>query len=370
MERFGGRYLVMTVAAVIFLAGVGCGEKKTAVEEEVIRPVKVITVGAADEGLKRTFSGKVRAGQEASLAFRVSGKVEEILVSVGERVERDRVLARLDQHDYELSVRNTESNLASARAAYKNSESGYQRNKRLYENSNISKAELDQSEAQRNSDRAQVEALEAQLEQARNQLAYTRLEAPFGGFISAKKIEEFENVIAGQAVFTLVDPGKLKVDVGIPESLISRVREGSAVSVALESLPGRDLAAAVSEVGVALDASTGTYPVTVIVTDPSPEILPGMTAEVTFVFGFTGSKGFVVPTSAILEDIQTGNRYLWVVADGVVVRRGVETGDLVADGLEIVSGLEEGEVVVTAGVHQIEEGRKVRVLEQGMGNRK
>ncbi|MFH1039428.1 MAG: efflux RND transporter periplasmic adaptor subunit [PVC group bacterium] len=365
MKRIVGKYLfVMGLAASTLLAAGGCGKKEPIVEEEVIRPVKVITVGAADEGLKRTFSGTVRAGQEASLAFRVSGKVEEILVSVGEKVEKGRVLARLDQHDYELAVRNIESTLASARAAYKNSESSYQRNKRLYENSNISKAELDQNEAQRNSDRAQVEALEAQLEQARNQLAYTRLEAPFSGFISAKKIEEFENVSAGQAVFALVDPGKLKADVGIPESLIFRVSEGGSVTVALESLPGREFSGTVSEVGVALDASTGTYPVTVVMSDPSPEILPGMTAEVTFTFGFTGSKGFIVPTSAILEDIQTGNRYLWVVADdGTVGKRGVQTGALVVDGLEIISGIEEGEVVVTAGVHQIEEGQKVKVLE-------
>ncbi len=364
MQLFGGRYPAAAfAAAMIILAFGGCGEKETAVVEEVIRPVKAITIGAADGGLKRTFSGQIRAGQEAALAFRVSGKVEEILVSVGERVEKGRLLARLDGYDYELAVRNTESNLVSARAAHKNSESAYGRNKRLYENSSISKAELDGYEAQRNSDRAQVEALQAQLEQARNQLAYTRLEAPFSGVVSARKIEEFETVAAGQAVFTLVDPGKLKVDVGIPESLISRVRAGDAVSVALESRPGRALAAVVSEVGVALDASTGTYPVTVIVTESSPEILPGMTAEVTFTFGFAGGRGYVVPTSAILEDIQTGTRSVWVVAAGAVTRRAVETGALVSDGLEIVSGLEEGEAVVTAGVHQLEEGRKVRVLE-------
>jgi membrane fusion protein, multidrug efflux system len=363
MERFDGRYLMAAAAVMILSAGGGCGGEETAVVKEVVRPVKAITIGSADGGLKRTFSGKVRAGQEASLAFRVSGKVEEILVSVGEKVEKGRLLARLDGYDYELTVRNTESNLVSARAADKNSESAYQRNKRLYENSSISKAELDRYEAQRNSDRAQVEALEAQLEQARNQLAYTRLEAPFSGVISARNIEEFETVAAGQAVFALVDPGRLKVDAGIPESLISRVRPGDGVSVSLESRPGQTLAAVVSEVGVALDASTGTYPVTVTVTDFSPEILPGMTAEVTFTFGFAGGRGFVVPTSAILEDIQTGNRYVWVVAGGAVTRRAVQTGALVSDGLEIVSGLEEGEVVVTAGVHQLEEGRKVKVLE-------
>ena len=354
--------LIAGVMAICVLAA-GCGKDEVVVEEEIIRPVKVVKVGVADEGMERTFSGTVRAGQKAALAFRVGGKVEEIRVEVGEKVEKDQILARLDPYDYELSVKNTESNLKSARAAYKNSESSYQRNKRLYENSNISKAELDQAETQRNSDRAQVEALDAQLEQARNQLAYTRLKAPFEGFISAKEVDEFENVISGQSVFTLVDPGELKVNVGIPESLITRVREGEAISVKLESLPGTELGGVVSEVGVALDTSTGTYPVTVKISNPSPEIRPGMAAEVTFTFGFTGGTGLIVPTSAILEDIQTGERYLWIFSDGTVKKRQVKTGALVTEGIEIITGLTAGEIVVTAGVHRIEEGEKVKILE-------
>jgi RND family efflux transporter MFP subunit len=356
-------HLFIAGGMAICILAVGCGKDEVVVEEEIIRPVKVIKVGVADEGLERTFSGTVRAGQKASLAFRVGGKVEEIRVEVGEKVEKDQILARLDPYDYELSVKNTESNLKSIRAAYKNSEISYQRNNRLYENSNISKAELDQAETQRNSDRAQVEALAAQLEQARNQLAYTMLKAPFDGFISVKEVDEFENVISGQSVFTLVDPGELKVNLGIPESLITRVREGEAISVKLEGLPGPELAGVVSEVGVALDTSTGTYPVTVKISNPSPEILPGMTAEVTFTFGFSGGTGLIVPTSAILEDIQTGERYLWIFSDGMVKKRQVKTGTLVTEGIEILTGLEEEETVVTAGIHRIEEGQKVRILE-------
>jgi len=349
------------IAIGIFAAG--CGREEAVVEEEFIRPVRTIVVGSVRGGLERTFSGTVRSVREASLAFRVGGKVEEIMVDVGGKVEKDQVLARLDKHDYELSVKNTESNLSSARAASKNSESSYQRQKSLYENGNISKSQLDQYEAQRNSDLSQMEALVAQLDQVRNQLSYTSLKAPFNGYISAKKIEAFESVAAGQSIFTLVDPGELKVAVGIPESLIIQVKEGEEVMIAVESLPEREFAGSISEVGVALDIATGTYPVTARIIDPPPGILPGMTAEVTFTFDFTGGDGFIVPTSALLEDIQTGNRYLWIFSEGTVKKRSVTTGELVADGIEIISGLTGGEIVVTAGVHQIEEGQAVRILE-------
>jgi len=355
--------LIIAGVMAIGIFAAGCGQEEAVVEEEFIRPVRTIVVGSVRGGLERTFSGTVRSGKEASLAFRVSGKVEEIMVDVGDKVEKGQVLARLDNHDYELSVKNTESNLASARAASKNSESSYQRQKSLYENGNISKSQLDQYEAQRNSDLSQMEALAAQLDQVRNQLSYTSLKAPFNGYISAKNIEAFESVAAGQSVFTLVDPGELKVAVGIPESLIIQVKEGAEVTITVESLPEKEFAGIISEVGVALDTNTGTYPATARIIDPPPGILPGMTAEVTFTFAFTGGEGFIVPTSALLEDIQTGNRYLWIFSEGTVTKRSVKTGQLVADGIEIISGLANGEVVVTAGVHHLEEGQKVRILE-------
>ncbi len=342
---------------------IGCG-KEEAPPPEIIRPVKTIKVAPARGGLKRTFSGAARAAQEASLAFRVGGKVVEIRVDVGDEVKKGQVLARLDAHDYELDVKNLESNLESSRAAAKSSENSYQRAKGLYENNSISKDDLDAAEAQRNSDRAQVEAFEAQLEQSRNQLSYAELKAPFGGFVSNKSLEEFETVSAGQAVMSLIDPGSLKVKLGIPEGLIARVKAGQEVAVTFESLPDRTFAGKVSEVDVALDGATGTYPVTVKLVETGAGIRPGMAAEVTFSFEFKGGPGIVVPTSAILEDIQTGERYVWVYRDGRVKKNKVETGTLVTEGIEIVSGLAGGEEVVTAGVTRIEEGQEVRLLSE------
>ena len=89
-----------------------------------------------------------------------------------------------------------------------------------------------------------------------------------------------------------------------------------------------------------------------------------LAAEATFSFEFRGGSGIVVPTSAIREDLQTGERYVWVYQDGRVKKNIVETGTLVTEGIEIVSGLQGGEEVVTAGVTRIEEGQEVRLLSE------
>ncbi len=340
----------------------GCQKAPEPPAARAVRPVKTIAILPSGEGLERTFSGAVRAGQEAQLAFRVGGKVERILVEVGDEVRAEELLAALDRRDYEIAVRNTESNLASAQAAARKSESGYQRAKALYENSNISKDDLEQAEAQRNSDRAQAEALQSQLDQAKAQLSDTELKAPFAGAVSKKEIEPFENVAAGQAILSLVDPRALEVRLGLPENLIARVRRGEKVSVALESFPGRAFAGTVSEVGVALDPTTGTYPLTVALEAPGAEVRPGMAAEVTLRFGFQGKRGIVVPTTALVEDIRTLERSVWVVEGGAARKRPVTIGELVADGVEIVEGLREGETVVVAGAHRLEEGQPVRPL--------
>lgn len=356
--------VVCAIAAALALAALPTGCRKPPAEKPAatVRPVKTMTIQPSGVGLQRTFSGSVHAGQEAQLAFRVGGKIERILVAVGDEAAEGQLLAALDRRDYELAVRNTESNLASARAAERQSESGYQRAKALYESSNISKDELEQAEAQRNSNRAQAEALQSQLDQARAQLSDTELTAPFAGSVSKKEVEPFENVAAGQPVLSLVDRRALEVRLGLPENLIARVRRGQEASIALEALPGKACAGRVSEVGVALDPATGTYPLTVALETPSAEVRPGMAAEATFRFSFQGKRGIVVPTTALTEDIRTGVRSVWVVEGETAKKRPVVIGDLEASGVEIVEGLREGETVVVAGAHRLEEGQKVRPL--------
>lgn len=353
----------LTAAVLLTGLSAGCGKEAVEPETAAVRPVRTITVDPSDEGLRRTFSGTIRPGREAALAFQVAGKVEEIAATVGDRVESGQLLARLEPDDYRLMVTSLESNLASAEAAAKNSQAAYQRNTRLYENNTISKAELDLYETQRDSDRAQAQALRAQLEQANNQLDHTRLCAPFAGFIASRNIEEYETVSAGQPVFTLVDPRQLEVELGMPERLISRLRPGDPVVVRVDILPGKEIAGTVSEVGVALDGSTGSYPVKVEIIESPEGLRPGMAAEAVFTFPFAAGPGYVVPTSALLRDMVSGENFIWTVEDSRAVRRPVEIGELVSGGVEIVSGLDPGEIVVTAGVHQLEEGLKVRLLE-------
>ena len=170
------------------------------------------------------------------------------------------VLARLDPTDYELKVEEAEAGLAQAQAGLRRAEADYERVRALYENSNASKGELDAARAGAESAQAQVESGAKRLEQARQQVGYTVLRAPSDGAIAAVSLEVNENVGAGQQVFLLTAGAEPEIEVAVPEVLIARVAEGQPVEVRFDALPGRRLAARITEVGVAVTGSVEHLP--------------------------------------------------------------------------------------------------------------
>jgi multidrug efflux pump subunit AcrA (membrane-fusion protein) len=135
--------------------------------------------------------------------------------------------------------------------------------------------------------------------------------------------------------------------------------------VSFDALTGRELAATVTEVGVAATGSGTTFPVTVRLDGADAAVRAGMAAEVGFRFGSGDAPGRVrLPAHCVGED--AAGRFVWVLdpaAEGRAVarRRGVSVGELTTEGLTILEGLEDGDRVVTAGVSQVRDGETVRV---------
>jgi RND family efflux transporter MFP subunit len=360
-SRFAAKTLWLVAAAIL----VGCGGEETA-PPSVIRPVRYQQVFATGGSRVRTFSGAARAGVESRLSFRVAGKVQRLAVKVGDRVRSGQLIAQLDPKDYELQVQEAEAALEQAQAQARNAAASYDRVRALYENRNASRNDLDAARASDESAKAAVESAAKRHELAQSRLSYTKLTAPIDGAIAAVDCEINENVKAGDEIALLTSGSRMEVDIGVPEILISQVREGEPVEVTFDALPGRTFAARVSEVGVASTELVTTFPVTVILDRETPDIRPGMAAQVALQFG-TGDirERFIVPAVAVGEDRQ--GRCVYTVEPtesglGVTHRKAVTVGELTADGLEVLDGLTDGELLVTAGVNRIEDGQTVRLL--------
>lgn len=358
------KYLSIASLLVVFAQYTSCGNQEIH-KTEVIRPVRYVQVYATGGSRIRTFSGAARAGIESNLSFKVAGTVETVDVRVGDKVNRGALIASLDATDHRLQVQQAEAALTQARAGLRNAEATYERVRGLYENNNASKDDLDNARAGFEAAGGQSQASEKQLELARLQLSYTRLTAPISGSIASVDIETNENVSPGRPVVLLTSGGNIEVEIGVPEVLISDIRQGAAVKVSFDAIPGKKYDAVVDEVGVASMQYATTFPVTVRLEDVDSQIRSGMAAEVAFSFEtIDRQERIIVPSFAVSEDRE--GRFVFTVTPthgdtGTVQRKEVQIGSLTDDGLEVLNGLSEGDLVVTAGVSKIKDGQKVRL---------
>ncbi len=351
----------IAIAATILIAG-GCGDEVVE-SAPVVRPVKLLTLGARGPGQTLEFPGTVQATQQVEMGFEVPGKVVEFPVIEGQRVETGALLARLDLRDFE-------SKHAAAVASHRAAQSEYVRQKILFEADVAPEQTLEK--ALRNVDMAAARA-----ELATKALEDATLRAPFPGVVARKLIDDMANVQAKQTVLIFQDDSSLEVTIDVPERIFVAATPGLSHEertarlkprVTLTSLPGRSLPAQVKEIAATADPATRTFEARLTFDAPKEaNVRPGMTATVTIsVPSDTGSttSRFAIPASAALAD-ENGKAYVWKVdVDTMTVARAaVVLGDLSGSDVRVESGLANGDTIAISGVHQLREGMKVRRLE-------
>ncbi|MEM9493216.1 MAG: efflux RND transporter periplasmic adaptor subunit, partial [Myxococcota bacterium] len=340
--------------AAALLASTAC-EKEVAVAEPPIRPVKYAVVEASGGQRTHVFSGESSASIESRLSFKVAGTVRRVAVKVGDQVKKDQLIAEIDRTDYQLQLQQAQAQAASARAQERNAKASYERVEKMYESESASRSDLDAARASYQTARANVSSAGQQVQLARQQLSYTRLTAPIAGSIAQVPVEPNENVASGQTVVLLTAGDRPKVTVAVADRYIREVDNGSTVRVNFPDLPGQTFEAVVSEVSPTSSGTGAT--VTALLSEPSSEVRPGMSADITFTFGSPDDKQrLLIPPAAVGED-RAGT---FVFAIGEAAGKGPEFGTIrrvgvtvnpepTAEGIEILDGIKSGDRVVTAG---------------------
>ncbi|MGA1871853.1 MAG: efflux RND transporter periplasmic adaptor subunit [bacterium] len=339
------------------------GEKA---EKEIIRPVRYQRVHISKGVHTRTFSGISKAGTEFKLSFRVRGTLQSIKIKVGDRIKQGDLIASIDDSDARLNYEKALVALKKSEIQKETAKSNLDRVRGLYENNNISLSEYEAAKEKFASADSSYNADKRNADLQERELSYYKLYSPIDGIIVGKEVEKNEYVQAGQVITVINASDDMEVNVGIPGPFITKVKTGQAVQVTFSSVADRVFEGKISEVSYTLNNQSSTYPVTVILTQPTKEIRPGMPAEVTFQFTSESKEGhLVVPANAVEEGTE-GNFVFIVeaVGDGfaVVKKRLITVGRLTREGFEVPEGLQDGELVVTAGIANLTDGMKVRLL--------
>lgn len=344
----------------ICLIVAGCGSKGTVKESVPVVRSQVVKLG--DLGQNATYSGEVRGRYESQLAFQVSGKIIRRNVELGSAVQAGDALMEIDPKDIQQTVSIGSAQVYAAQSQLRLAESNLNRYQQLYEQNAISRAQYDQYQNAYDAAVAAVQQASAQYAQGSNQLGYSLLYADSSGVISAVNAEAGQVVSAGQTVVTLVRDGEREVEINVPENRLEELRNAQQIRVAFWALPNRVIDGRVREIAPMADTVSRTYKVRISLINPPPEMKLGMTASVTIGNAGSGNAAYI-PLAAIY---QTGDSpCVWVVENGIVRLKPVTLGAFGDGKVELLDGLQDGEVLVTAGVHKLQEGQQVKIAGDG-----
>jgi RND family efflux transporter MFP subunit len=306
-----------------------------------------------------TYSGEIQARHESKLGFQVGGKITARLVELGAHVKRGQLLMRLDPSQETLHVVSAVAEVEAARSKVAQDRIDLQRTEQLLARQFASQAEVDQQRLALQQSESRLKSALAQQQIQVNQRGYTELLADRDGVVTALQAEAGQVVGAGQQVITLAADGEREVVVSIPESRVDELRRATGLKVSVWARPGQSWAGSLRELAPDTDSVTRTYSARISVKNPDAALRLGMTASV-FAADVDGARAIRLPLTAIHN--LGGRSRVWVIdpRSGSVAAREVELGSAEADSVLVTAGLQGGERIVTAGVHMLHEGQKVK----------
>jgi multidrug efflux system membrane fusion protein len=345
---------VIVICLVVWMAK-GRSQSNTTVEDIQLVRTQVVSFGEA--GQSYTYAGEVRGRYESQLAFQVSGKIVKRQVELGSIVKAGETLMQIDPIDIRQGFDSRDAGLQAAQSQFKLAKDNLDRFKELYEQKFMSKAEFDRYQNAYDSAEAVLRQAKAQYKQGANQLQYCNLYADSAGVVMAINAEIGQIVGPGQPVVTVVRSGEREIEINVPENRLQDLNKEQRIEVTFWALPNVAVEGKVREVAPMADKVTRTYKVRISLLNPPPELKLGMTATAKVVDA-VGQATAYVPLSAIYQSGDTPA--VWVVSNGKADLRPIKIGEFGDEQVQVLSGLRGGDTIVTAGVHKLREGEKVR----------
>jgi RND family efflux transporter MFP subunit len=343
--------------------------------------------GGAGAGSVLDASGYVVARRRATVSSKVTGKVVELMIEEGTRVEQGQVLARIDDSNLRAQLELSRSQMEASKAQLTEvqvqlveADRNLKRTKELAGRQLLSQAALDNAQASADSLRARLESTrrnvtvsERSVAVQQQELDDTIVRAPFAGVITVKNAQPGEMISPLSAggdgtrtgIGTLVDMDSLEVEVDVNENFINRVHAGQEAQSTLNAYPDWKIPSEVIAVIPTADRSKATVKVRIALKVKDPRVLPDMGARVSFMAEKADDTGkparpiVLVDKSAVNRGAQEA--VVFMLRGETVERRAVTLGDIRGNDIEVTAGLSGGETLAIGDFAKLADGASVAV---------
>jgi len=392
---------ILSLAALSVLAG--CGTRKQADPEPV--PVQAETIAMQQVEPNWSYSGEIRPDTEVQMAFKEPGYIAALYrvkgadgrtrdVQVGDEVPAGAVLARLRSSDYGASLSTavgqqhamqgaleaSQAELDRAKANQVKADLAFDRAQALYAAKAITRPDYDSAVEQHTAATANVEAAVRQIEARRGQLdaalgqaasarislGDTNLTAPMPGVIVEKNVERGSLAAAGTTAFTLDDTRVVKVNFGVPDSMLAHLKLGSALSVQLQVLQGRTLTGRITEIAASANRSSRVFNIEVTLPNRDRALKVGMIASIRIERGDAQTMPVVPMTALMTAESGSTNYSVFTVKerDGkqFAELQNVRIGQTFGKSVVIEEGLTPGERIIVNRTNQLSNGSPIRLV--------
>ncbi len=336
----------LIVAALALSSCAGDSENDAAEDEAPAIPVEVSRPTRGDVYSTYTGTAPIEALEDAAVIAKVGGEVRQIFVEEGDEVGAGQVLARLDGDRLRLQVAESEAQLMKLKR-------DYARNRDLKDKSLISEGDFEKIQYE-------MEALEASNNLAKLELSYTEIRSPIDGVISERFIKVGNTIDVNDRAFQVTSLEPLVAYLHVPEREYRRLAADQTATIQVDALPDLAFTGTVARVSPIVDPGTGTFKLTIEVTDPSRRLKPGMFGRISIVSD-VHVDAMQIPRNAIVEE--AGAAVVFVVSGETAERRVIRTGYSAAGQVEVLEGLGDDESFVVVGQSGLKDGTRVSIID-------
>jgi RND family efflux transporter MFP subunit len=368
----GGGFALLAIAVVAYGLGTRQADNshlRDSTEAQAAPVVGLVTPASVGNQAALDLPGRLQAYIQAPIYARVPGYLKSWKHDIGAKVKAGDVLAEIDTPDLDQQLAQARASLSVAQANAKLAQIGAERWQSLANTDAVAKQDVDTRTFTWNANIAQVKAAQAIVEQLAAEEGFKHLIAPFDGIVTAREtdIGALINVGAagGAELFVVSETGKLRVYVNVPQNYVPSVPPGTKATLSVPEHSGKTYSGTVEASSQAVNPSTGTTLMQLIVDNAAGELMPGDYASIHLQMSVPAHV-LSVPSSAMIFDAK-GLSVATVQADNRVLLKPVAIERDLGTVVELASGLLESDRVIENPPDGISNGTLVRLTDQASG---